>query len=130
MHRYLLAAIASILAISALSMPADARVSTTRSGAWHIMVSDQARATRTLIDRTPLVTYVAIFLQKKAGPTSCRATVTVTKSGHTWKWRNLQKWTRNYAKYGVWKVSPSVRDRTVVVRANTNGRCIVGVGVR
>ena len=57
-------------------------------------------------------------------------TVTVTKNGHTWRWRNLQKWSRTYTRYGIWTLTPNTRDRTVNVRVATNGRCVVGVGVK
>jgi len=130
MHKFLLAALAATLAIATLSLPTEARVGTFRDNGWHVMVTNQSSASRTLIDRTPRATSVAIFLQKKAGPTNCRATVRVYKNGQVWTWRNLQKWARTYTRYGVWQVTPNVRDRTVRVRVNTNGRCIVGVAIK
>ena len=130
MHRSLIAAVAAVLAITTISLPTEARVSTFRDSGWHFMVMNQYSASRTLIDRTPAVTYVTIFLQKKAGPGHCRATVSVTKNGRTWKWANLQKWTRAYTRYGVWRLSPNTTDSTVAVRVSTNGRCVVGVGVK
>ena len=130
MHKFLLAAVAAVLATATLSLPMEARVDTLRDNGWHFMVTNQYNASRTLIDRTPRVTSVAIFLQKKAGWGHCRATVTVTKNGKTWKWRNLQKWARTYTRAGAWKLTPSTYDRTVKVKVSTNGRCVVGVGVK
>lgn len=130
MKPFLVAMLGAALAVTALALPADARVDTFRDSGWHFMVTNQYNASRTLIDRTPRATSVAIFLQKKAGPTNCRATVTVVKNGRVWKWRNLQKWARTYSRYGVWRLRPDTYDRTVSVRVNTNGRCIVGVAVR
>ncbi len=130
MHKFLIAAVGAVLAVTTLSLPTDARVSTFRDSGWHMMVTNQYSASRTLIDRTPRVTSVVILLQKKAGPTNCRATVRVTKNGKTWVWRNLQKWARTYSRYGVWTLRPDTYDRTVNVKVTTNGRCIVGVGVK
>lgn len=130
MHKFLLAAAAAVLAISSLSLPTEARVETFRDSGWHFMVTNQYNASRTLIDRTPRVTSVAVYLQKKAGPRHCRASVVVYKNGKVWKWKNLQKWSRTYSRAGVWKLKPFTYDRTVKVKVNTNGRCIVGVGVK
>lgn len=130
MKPFLLAMLGAVLAAGALALPADARVDTFRDSGWHFMMTNQYNASRTLIDRTPGATTVAIFLQKKAGPRHCRATVTVTKNGRVWKWRNLQKWARTYSRYGVWRLRPDTYDRTVGVKVNTNGRCIVGVAIR
>ena len=54
----------------------------------------------------------------------------VYKNGKVWKWKNLQKWSRTYSRAGVWRLNPNTYDRTVRVKVNTNGRCIVGVGVK
>ena len=130
MHKFLLATLATTLALATFSLPTEARVDTFRDNGWHVMMTNQYSASRTLIDRTPRVTNVAIFLQKKAGPTNCRATVRVYKNGKVWVWRNLQKWARTYTRYGVWQVKPNTYDRTVRVKVSTNGRCVVGVAIK
>lgn len=130
MKSFLPAVLVAALAVTTIALPTEARVDTFRDSGWHIMMTNQYSASRTLIDRTPLATTVSIYLQKKAGPTHCRATVTVIKNGRVWKWRNLQKWARTYSRYGIWRLRPDTRDRTVQVKVNTNGRCVVGVAIR
>lgn len=130
MHRLIIVALVVAVAITALAVPASAYVHTGRSNGWSLMATNQRHATRTLIDPSPRSTYVGIFLQKKPGPTHCRASVTVRKNGSVWRWRNLQKWSRTYNRVGVWHLNPNMTDRTVSVTVNTNGRCLVGVGVK
>lgn len=130
MHRLISATLVVAFAITVLAVPASARVDTFRQSGWSFMVTNQYQASRTLVDPSPRVTRVAIFLQKKAGPAHCRASVTVRKNGKVWRWGNLQKWARTYTRYGVWTLTPNTSDRTVSVTVNTNGRCVVGVAVR
>jgi hypothetical protein len=130
MHKLITAALLAAFAITALAIPASAYVHSGRENGWALMVTNQYRATRTLVDRTPGSTIVGVHLQKKPGPTHCRASVTVRKNGRVWKWRNLQKWARTYSRVGVWRLNPNTRDRTVSVTVTTNGRCVVGVGIK
>lgn len=129
MHKFLIATFLAIFAVASIPLPTEAMVSTIRAEGWHMLVTDQKRATATLIDRSPRVTAVVIGLQKKAGQTKCRADVTVTKKRQTWRWRNLSsKETRIDVR--KWKLFPRVYDRTIDVQVQTNGHCIVSVGVR
>jgi hypothetical protein len=127
-HRFLTAAVVVVLGIGTLAMPTMAATHTYHAEGWHVFSSDQRSALTTLIDRTPGKTYVWVAVQKKAGAEKCRAKVSFTRGGRTSS-RVFEKYSRTEWQSGVWTLAGS-RDSTIGVQITTNGRCIVGAGVK
>jgi hypothetical protein len=128
MHKPLIAILAAVVLLGAFAMPTEAATNKFRSDGWHIFEMNQRSASTTLIDRTPDQAKVVIYLQKKAGPTKCRARVVINRAGHRY-YGVFEKYSRTQARAGYYVLKPG-RDRTVGVSISTNGRCIVAVAVK
>ena len=128
MHRFLIATVVAVLGAGTLAMPTTAATRTYHDDGWHVFTSDQRSAFTTLSDRTPGKTYVWVAVQKKAGAEKCRAKVSFTRGNRTSS-RVFEKYSRTEWQSGVWTL-PGPRDSTIGVRITTNGRCVVGTGVK
>jgi hypothetical protein len=124
----MLAALAAVFTIGAFAMPTEAATSKYRSDGWHIFMMNQRSASTVLIDRTPRRAKVVIMLQKKAGPTKCRARVTIDRAGRRYS-GVFEKYSRTRTRAGAYLLTPG-RDRTIGVNISTNGRCVVLVAVK
>lgn len=128
MHRLLIATVVAVLSTGTLAMPTEAATYTYHQDGWHVFASNQLSGSATLIDPTPGRTYVWVAVQKKAGGEKCRARVSFTRGGQTSS-RVFEKYTTTSWRSGVWTLA-GPRDSTIGVRVTTNGRCMVGAGVK
>jgi hypothetical protein len=128
MRRFFITVVVTSLALGTIALPTAAATHKYHEQGWHILASNQMSASTTLIDRSPGETSVFVAVQKKAGPEKCRTKVSFTRGGLTQS-RVFEKYSRTEWRSGVWALS-GPDDSTIGVRITTNGRCIVGAGVR
>ena len=127
--RLLIASLIAASLVNAASAPADSLVRKVEGGSAVVTTN---RVTRTVLkDRTPARGKVIVMLQKKPGRTKCRLnSVTFERAGRTYRIGPYEKWARTYTRAGTWSFPGTRRDRTIGVTIRTNGRCVVGVGIR
>jgi hypothetical protein len=125
-----LAAVTGLLVLTS-ALPAAAYTQKYNGGSFAITTN--RTATFTLRDRTPRAGVAQVFLQKKAGPRKCRVNkVIFNRAGQQYYVGPFEKWARTRSRAGAWAFPNNYRrrDATIQVTVRTNGRCIVGVGVK